>query len=40
MSDSEELSLTLTQESDYVFRSAFDDTAIPALPAEESPVGR
>ena len=29
MSDTQEFSLTLTQESDYVFRIAFDETTIP-----------
>jgi organic hydroperoxide reductase OsmC/OhrA len=37
MSDTEEFSLTLTQESDYVFRIEFADTAIPALLTDESP---
>ncbi|MEO7062194.1 MAG: OsmC family protein [Dokdonella sp.] len=37
MSESRQFSLTLTQESDYVFRIEFDDTAIPALHTDESP---
>ena len=40
MSDTQEFTLTLTQESDYVFRVEFDDTTIPALLTDESaPLG-
>jgi uncharacterized OsmC-like protein len=40
MSETEELSITLTQESDYAFRVEFDDTAIPALHTDEpAPLG-
>jgi organic hydroperoxide reductase OsmC/OhrA len=40
MSETQEFTLTLTQESDYVFRVEFDDTAIPALHTDESaPLG-
>lgn len=40
MSDTHEFSLTLTQESDYVFRIAFDETPIPELITDESaPLG-
>ena len=40
MSETQEFSLTLTQESDYVFRIEFDDTPIPALHTDESaPLG-
>lgn len=40
MSDTQEFSLTLTQESDYAFRVEFDDTAIPALHTDEpAPLG-
>lgn len=40
MSDTQEFTLTLTQESDYVFRIAFDDTAIPDLITDEAaPLG-
>lgn len=40
MSDTQTFSLTLTQESDYVFRIAFDDSAIPELITdEEAPLG-
>lgn len=40
MSDTQEITLTLTQESDYVFRVAFDETAIPDLITDESaPLG-
>lgn len=40
MSDTEVLSVTLTQESDYAFRIAFDDTGIPALHTDEpAPLG-
>ena len=40
MSETQEFTLTLTQESDYVFRIEFDDTAIPALHTDESaPLG-
>jgi organic hydroperoxide reductase OsmC/OhrA len=37
MNDAQELSLTLTQESDYVFRIAFDETGIPDLYTDEPP---
>ena len=37
MSATQQFTLTLTQESDYVFRIEFDDTAIPALHTDESP---
>ena len=37
MSETQQFTLTLTQESDYVFRIEFDDTAIPALHTDESP---
>lgn len=40
MSETQEFTLTLTQESDYVFRIEFDDTEIPALHTDESaPLG-
>lgn len=40
MSDTEVLSVTLTQESDYAFRIVFDDTGIPALHTDEpAPLG-
>lgn len=40
MSEAQEFTLTVTQESDYVFRIEFDDTAIPALHTDESaPLG-
>lgn len=40
MSETHEFSLTLTQESDYVFRIAFDDTPIPELTTDEAaPLG-
>ncbi|MFC5440166.1 OsmC family protein [Rhodanobacter ginsenosidimutans] len=40
MSETQAFTLTLTQESDYVFRIEFDDTAIPALHTDESaPLG-
>ena len=40
MSETQEFTLTVTQESDYVFRIEFDDTAIPALHTNESaPLG-
>ena len=40
MSETEEFSITLTQESDYAFRIAFDDAAIPALHTDEpTPLG-
>jgi organic hydroperoxide reductase OsmC/OhrA len=40
MSDSQTFTLTLTQESDYVFRIAFDDSAIPDLLTDEgAPLG-
>lgn len=37
MSDSETITLTLTQESDYSFRITFDDSALPDLMTDESP---
>ena len=37
MTETQEFSLTLTQETDYVFRIEFDDTAIPALHTDEAP---
>ncbi|KAF1721264.1 OsmC family protein [Pseudoxanthomonas wuyuanensis] len=37
MSDTQEFSITLEQESDYVFRISFDDTPIPSLVTDESP---
>lgn len=40
MSETDEFSITLTQESDYAFRIAFDDTGIPALHTDEpTPLG-
>ena len=40
MSETQEFTLTLTQESDYAFRIEFDDTAIPALHTDEpAPLG-
>ena len=40
MSDTEEIRLTLTQESDYAFRIAFDETTMPSLLTDEaSPLG-
>lgn len=40
MSDSARVRVTVTQESDYAFRVAFDDTAIPGLLTDESaPLG-
>ena len=40
MSHIQEFTLTLTQESDYAFRIAFDDTRIPSLLTDESePLG-
>ena len=33
----ESIALTITQESDYAFRVAFDDTSLPALLADEAP---
>lgn len=40
MSETQEFTLTLTQESDYVFRIAFDDTPIPELVTDENaPLG-
>jgi organic hydroperoxide reductase OsmC/OhrA len=35
--ETESIALTITQESDYAFRVAFDDTALPALLADEAP---
>jgi len=41
MSDTESITLTLTQESDYSFRITFDESAIPELFTDESPpLGR
>jgi uncharacterized OsmC-like protein len=41
MSDTESITLTLTQESDYSFRVTFDDSSIPDLLTDESPpIGR
>jgi len=37
MSDTESITLTLTQESDYSFRVTFDDSTLPALLTDESP---
>jgi uncharacterized OsmC-like protein len=37
MSESEAISLTITQESDYEFRVRFDDTTIGELVADEQP---
>jgi len=37
MSESEAIRLTITQESDYAFRVAFDDTMLPSLLADEMP---
>ena len=40
MSETEEFSITLTQESDYAFRIAFDAPGIPALHTDEpAPLG-
>lgn len=40
MSETQEFSLTLTQEQDYAFRVHFDDSAIPDLLTDESsPLG-
>jgi organic hydroperoxide reductase OsmC/OhrA len=40
MSETQHFTLTLTQESDYVFRIAFDDSTIPDLITDESaPLG-
>ncbi len=40
MSESQEIRLTLSQESDYVFRVAFDETSIPDLTTDEpAPLG-
>jgi organic hydroperoxide reductase OsmC/OhrA len=40
MSETQEFTLTLTQEADYVFRIAFDDTAMPSLLTDEpAPLG-
>src|SRR5690242_7009144 len=35
--ETESIALTITQESDYAFRVAFDDTALPSLVADEAP---
>jgi organic hydroperoxide reductase OsmC/OhrA len=37
MSETQAFTLTLTQEEDFVFRIAFDDTAIPDLLSDEPP---
>jgi uncharacterized OsmC-like protein len=37
MAESGSIALTITQESDYAFRVAFDDTSLPALLADEAP---
>jgi uncharacterized OsmC-like protein len=37
MSDTESITLTLTQESDYSFRVTFDESTLPALITDESP---
>lgn len=37
MSEVQEFTLTLTQEEDFVFRIAFDDTTIPDLLSDEPP---
>lgn len=40
MSEADEFTLTLTQESDYAFRVEFDETTIPSLLTDEpSPLG-
>ena len=40
MTDATSITLTLTQESDYVFRIAFDETTMPDLLTDESaPIG-
>ena len=40
VSETQEFTLTVTQESDYVFRVEFDDTSIPALHTDEpAPLG-
>ena len=41
MSDTESITLTLTQESDYAFRITFEGSAVPALlRSEERRVGK
>jgi uncharacterized OsmC-like protein len=35
--ETESIALTITQESDYAFRVAFDETALPPMLADESP---
>lgn len=41
MSESKTIRLTITQDSDYAFRVAFDDTSLPTLLADEAPpLGR
>jgi organic hydroperoxide reductase OsmC/OhrA len=35
--DDDSIALTITQESDYAFRVAFDDTSLPPLLADETP---
>lgn len=35
--DTDSITLTITQESDYAFRVAFDDTSLPSLLADEAP---
>jgi uncharacterized OsmC-like protein len=37
MSESETIRLTITQESDYAFRVAFDDTSLPPMLVDEAP---
>jgi uncharacterized OsmC-like protein len=37
MSETESITLTLTQESDFAFRVEFDGTAVPALHVDETP---
>ncbi len=37
MSDTESITVTLTQESAYAFRIAFDETALPAVVSDEMP---
>lgn len=37
MSDTDSITLTLTQESDFAFRVEFDGTAVPELHVDESP---
>lgn len=37
MSEAQEFTITLTQQEDYAFRIAFDETAIPAILTDEPP---